>query len=122
MQISAGTGLHILNDSNENRKMLSKLPDWLVSHWGRIVAIWQEGNRGFPPFSEFRIFIVKEANIACNPVTSLQSLKGTQSNDSKESKSKKAQAASTFMSQTSMTAKDNGKTNNVAINKCLFLQ
>ena len=63
MQISAGTGLHILNDRNENRKMLSKLPDWLVSRWGRIEATWQEGNRGFPPFSEFRIFIVNRLTL-----------------------------------------------------------
>lgn len=30
--------LDVLNDSRKNQKMLSRLPDWLVVRWGRIVV------------------------------------------------------------------------------------
>ena len=69
------TGLNILNDSQENRKMLSKLPDWLVSRWNRQVAQRKEQKSEFPTFKDFVEFIGKEAKIACDPVTSPQSLK-----------------------------------------------
>ena len=62
--------LTFLDDKWENRKILCKLPSWLVTRWGRFVASWGE-DRGFPPFSQFRQFVTMEAKIACNPVTSL---------------------------------------------------
>lgn len=68
--------LDVLNDDRQNKKMLQKLPDWLVTRWGRIVASHKEEKRKFPEFKVFVDFIVKEAKIACDPVTSLQSLKG----------------------------------------------
>ena len=73
--------LNILNDSRENRKLLCKLPDWLVTRWSRIVAEWTQKMRSFPPFKEFMNFVVKEADIACNPITSLQALRGNRSNE-----------------------------------------
>ena len=69
------SGLNILNDSQENRKMLTKLPDWLVSRWNRLVAQRKEQKSEFPPFNDFVEFIGKEAKIACDPITSPQSLK-----------------------------------------------
>ena len=70
------TSLNILNDNQENRKMLSKIPDWLVNRWNRYVAQRKEQKAEFPPFKDFVEFIAKEAKIACDPVTSPQSLKG----------------------------------------------
>ena len=67
--------LSILNDDRENRKLLTKLPDWIISRWGRIVSHWREEKNVFPPFREFANFLSKEAKIACDPVTSLQSLR-----------------------------------------------
>lgn len=69
------SSLSVLDDDRENRKLLTKLPDWMVSRWGRIVARWKEEKSLFPPFKEFIEFVTKEATIACDPVTSLQSLK-----------------------------------------------
>ena len=92
-------GLHILNDSRENRKMLSKLPDFLIGRWGRIVNDWIESNRGFPPFSEFRKFIVKEANIACNPFTSFQSIKSVNQNEPRGTRVKVNQGACSFSTE-----------------------
>ena len=68
-------GLEILNDTRENRKMLQKLPDWIVNRWTRLVADKKKKESIFPPFSEFVKFIVDEATIACDPITSLGSLR-----------------------------------------------
>ena len=85
--------LEVLNDPEENQKMLRKLPSHLVSRWSRIVdkRIGEEreyesrealGAREvnareakYPPFEEFCQFLKTEARIACNPITSLQSTK-----------------------------------------------
>ncbi|XP_052445763.1 uncharacterized protein LOC127987458 [Carassius gibelio] len=68
-------GLEILNDCNENQKILSKLPDWLASAWNRQVIEIEEETKTFPTFSRFVKFLTREAKIACNPVTSLHALK-----------------------------------------------
>ncbi|KAK3545764.1 hypothetical protein QTP70_011831, partial [Hemibagrus guttatus] len=67
--------LEILNDCNENRKILSKLPDWLAVRWNRKVIEIEEESNQFPSFSQFVKFLIREVKIACNPVTSLQALK-----------------------------------------------
>ncbi len=67
--------LKILNDYNENRKILSKLPEWLTVRWNRKVIEIEEEINQFPSFSQFVKFLTREVKIACNPVTSLQALK-----------------------------------------------
>ncbi|XP_063968310.1 uncharacterized protein LOC129267694 [Lytechinus pictus] len=65
-----------LDDERENRKILAKLPDHLIISWGKRVAKWRETHRNtFPSFQAFSNFIEEEANIACDPVTSLNSVK-----------------------------------------------
>ncbi|XP_013882123.1 uncharacterized protein LOC106530938, partial [Austrofundulus limnaeus] len=68
-------GLDVLNTCDENQKLLTKLPDWLVASWNRKVIEIEETCNDFPTFSQFVEFITKEAKIACNPVTSLHALK-----------------------------------------------
>lgn len=75
--------LEILNDCNKNRKILSKLPDWLTASWNRKVIDIQEESNQFPSFSQFVQFLTREAKIACNPVTSLRSLKQAESENPK---------------------------------------
>ena len=48
--------------------MMSKLPRWAAVRWGRLVYNWKEEKESFPPFSEFVKFVLKEADIACDPV------------------------------------------------------
>lgn len=48
--------LEILNDCNENRKILSKLPDWLTAGWNRKVIEIEEETNSFPTFSQFVSF------------------------------------------------------------------
>ena len=62
--------LRVLNDDHENRKLVSKLPKWASNCWSRLAFNWKEQNKVFPPFSEFVKFVVKEADIVCDPVLS----------------------------------------------------
>ncbi|KAJ8039600.1 hypothetical protein HOLleu_17373 [Holothuria leucospilota] len=55
--------LDCLHDMRENRKIISKLPDWLVTRWGRKIIEWREAGKGFPKFTEFRKFMIRESNI-----------------------------------------------------------
>ena len=76
--------LNVLNDPEENRKFLNKLPAHLVNRWVRVVDrriaddLSDDGDEdrvsrvasgsGYPTFAEFCKFLKKEARIACNPV------------------------------------------------------
>ena len=73
--------LKILNDCRENRKIVQKLPDWLTHRWARIVS----NQRAYPDFSQFVDFMVMEANIACNPITSFRTGKTTHSTEYQKS-------------------------------------
>ncbi|KAL4001464.1 protocadherin Fat 1/2/3 [Sarotherodon galilaeus] len=90
--------LEVLNDCDENQKLLTKLPDWLVTSWNRKVIEIEETCNVFPTFSQFVEFITKEAKIACNPVTSLHALK---SNDVEKIKTTKTRniGAKVFVSK-----------------------
>ena len=70
--MTSNPSLLILSDERENKKMLTKLPDWLTMRWARLVADSREKHHTFPSFAEFVDFIVKEADIACDPITCLQ--------------------------------------------------
>lgn len=63
-------GLAILNDCEENHKLLKKLPEWIVRKWSRIVVDELDTSNSYPDFACFSKFLSKEARIACNPVTS----------------------------------------------------
>ncbi|XP_030849893.1 uncharacterized protein LOC115927770 [Strongylocentrotus purpuratus] len=67
--------LRQLDDERENRKLLSKLPDWLVTKWSRRVYEHRRSHGTFPSFGTFSSFIEEESNIACDPITSIGSLK-----------------------------------------------
>ena len=66
--------LQILNDCRENRKLLQKLPEWVVHKWSRIAA----GEALYPTFDRFATFLSKEADIACNPITNVRPIKPRQ--------------------------------------------
>ena len=81
--------LNVLDDPDENQRMVRKLPRYLVDRWGREVDrrlnkdedqrhgdVSQleatEGESGYPPFSVFCRFLQRESRIACNPVTTVK--------------------------------------------------
>ncbi|KAK0144674.1 hypothetical protein N1851_017016 [Merluccius polli] len=106
--------LEILNDCNENRKLLAKLPDWLTASWNRKVIDMEEENGKFPSFSQFVKFLSREAKIACNPVTSLYSLKQGEAERTR-------QPASNKQKQPNVNAKTlTTSSNEQAARTCLF--
>ena len=67
--------LKILNNDKENRKLVSKLTKWATDRWSRVVHHSKTEKGTFPPFFEFVKFLSREADIACDPVISFQSLR-----------------------------------------------
>lgn len=63
-------GLDILNDCEENHKLLKKLPEWIVRKWSRIVVDELDKSGNYPDLKQFTVFLNKEARIACNPIAS----------------------------------------------------
>ncbi len=55
------SGLSVLNDVQENQKMLSKLPKWLTTRLTRVAYKSREEKQEFPTFSEFVKFLVTES-------------------------------------------------------------
>ena len=50
-----------------------------MARWGRNATHWKETKGEYPPFKNFAEFIAQEAKIACDPLTSIQSLRGSSS-------------------------------------------
>ncbi|KAK7925240.1 hypothetical protein WMY93_007550 [Mugilogobius chulae] len=104
--------LEVLNDCNENQRMLSKLPDWLTARWNRKVIEIEEQSGFFPTFSNFVDFVAREAKIACNPVTSLHALKAS---DSEKAKSPKTRSVGVKVLASSAEEKSDQR-------KCVFCE
>lgn len=83
----------ILDDCHKNQSILKKLPDWIITRWSRVVSDWIDTLGSFPPFSEFCKFMWKEARIANNPITGMQSVKFAGINKIPEDTRKKHVAA-----------------------------
>ena len=67
--------LAVLDDDRENKRLLSKLPDWLIPKWAQLVANHKEKHQEFPKFETFVKFLERESDIACDPVTSIQAVR-----------------------------------------------
>lgn len=81
--------LNVLDDPEENQRMVCKLSRYLIDRWSREVdrrlnkhedqrhgEVSQpevtEDKSGYPPFSVFCRFLQRESRIACNPVTTVK--------------------------------------------------
>ena len=97
--------LEILNDCEENRKLVHKLPDWIASRWNRKATEALDSNREFPSFKDFTTFIAKEARIACNPITSPYAFHNSESSPAKRNnRDPKRNKASVLSTQTETEA------------------
>ena len=67
--------LNVLNDYMENQKLLTKLPDWLISRWNRDVTSRMKEERKYPDFGTFTTFISAKADFLCNPISSCHAVK-----------------------------------------------
>lgn len=68
------------------KKLLSKLPSWTQLRWNRQGQETIDSNSDYPSLFKFVDFVIKEARIACNPVSSLYALKDTDPKPSREHK------------------------------------
>lgn len=90
-------GLQILNDCDENQKLLQKLPDWAAARWNRQVTQTLMEGEEFPHFKDFAAFLSMEAEVACNPVTSIHALRSLEtSSDKRNVRDIKRNKASVF--------------------------
>ncbi|KAL7877209.1 hypothetical protein SRHO_G00038520 [Serrasalmus rhombeus] len=80
------SGLKVLDDCEENQKLLQKLPDWATARWNRLVTKELDDGKPYPSFEVFSNFLSEEARIACNPVSSLHALKRTEEKAGTEAK------------------------------------
>ena len=109
--------LNILNDCMENQRLMSKLPIWASARWNRMSTKTVQESSKYPDFQAFVKFVVDEANIACNPVSSQYALK----TDKKPRESKSRYANSLAIHTNSSSSKNTSETNNPSINKkCPF--
>ena len=94
-------GLDILNDCEENQKLVHKLPDWTASRWNRQVTQSLNEKQEYPTFKDFASFLSTEAEIACNPITSFHALRSSDlSTEKKDSRDMKRNRASVLTTQT----------------------
>ena len=63
--------LSCLDDEQENRSLLYKLPDWLHRRWARKVSESYHEGGPYPNFKKFVDFICIEADVVNNPITNL---------------------------------------------------
>ncbi len=95
-------GLQILNDSEENQKLLHKLPDWISARWNRqVTKTLMEGGE-FPSFSAFASFLSLEAEVACNPVTSIHALRALKQTAKKGTQRKSKETRQVYLTQTQL--------------------
>lgn len=89
--------LQILNDCEENQRLVQKLPEWAASRWNRQVTQTLRDHKDFPDFKAFAAFVSLEAEIGCNPVTSSYalSLVSAEKRNSRESKGNKVNVLNT---------------------------
>ncbi len=66
--------LQVLNDCMENQRLTQKLPVWASTRWNRKVTKQLQETNIYPDFDIFVNFVVDEARVACNPVSSLSAL------------------------------------------------
>lgn len=86
--------------TEENQKLIQKLPDWAAARWNRHVTQVMKDNLEFPGFQDFVTFMLMEAEIACNPITSFQALRSSESPTERRYPKEKRTKSSVLHTQT----------------------
>lgn len=114
-------GLQILNDCDENQKLVQKLPDWAASHWNRKVTEAFISSQDFPSFQSFAAFLSMEAEIACNPITSFYALRSSEPTTEKRNlRDAKRDRASVLSTQAAIDIENKGPTKGSTRLLCMF--
>lgn len=115
-------GLDILNDCEENQKLVQRLPDWAASQWNRKVTQVMRDDQEFPTFHEFVLFVVTEAEIACNPITSFHTLHSSETNSEKHHLKEKKCKSSVYHTQAVTETETQGQLKTGLKPPCMFCQ
>ncbi|KAK0130929.1 hypothetical protein N1851_034390 [Merluccius polli] len=116
-------GLQILNDCEENQKLVQKLPDWLASRWNRQVTKTLNDHKEFPSFQDFTVFMSLEADVACNPITSFHALHSPDvSREKRNQRDMKRNKASVLNTQTVTHSESPKLTKESTKPQCMFCQ
>ena len=111
--------LRILNDCMENQRLLSKLPNWAAQRWNRMATNVLQTTGEYPNFETFVEFVVGEARVACNPVSSPYAIK--EDKRTREPKRKPATVMATNVkSDTTQKAKVDDNAAKETTKKCPF--
>lgn len=60
--------LRILNDCEENEKIVDKVPDWLRFKWASVIAKTQRNEDRYPSFYEFSLLVKEHADVMALPI------------------------------------------------------
>ena len=91
-------GLQVLNNCEENQKLLKKLPNWVTKCWNRYVTRDLDKGMPYPSLNEFTDFVAEKACIACNQISFLHASKQAEGSSEKIQKHLKARALATSAS------------------------
>lgn len=56
-------GLKVLDNCEENQKILLKLPEWATTRWNQYVSKILDEEQSYPGFAEFADFVAEEVLI-----------------------------------------------------------
>ncbi len=93
--------LKVLNDCMENQRLAAKLPNWAAARWNRKATQHLQETGEYPSFNYFVEFVVGEAKVACNPVSSLHAL----NEEKKTTRDPKRKQASVMATRTDLQYK-----------------
>ena len=92
-------GLAILDDGQENQKLLRRLPWWFIAKWREKIVDYKEScNNQYPPFEMFSEFLQNRAKVASEPITAALASKS----DSNPKQSQNTKAGNENKSKTSL--------------------
>lgn len=121
MPASNVKGLEILSDCEENQKLVQKVPDWLASRWNRLVTVALMDCKEFPTFEDFANFVSVEAEIACNPITSLHTLHSANSpHEKRNTKEMKGNKVNVFNTQAAVNSDKSTISNGKSRPPCMW--
>lgn len=63
-----------MTEEGKKKKLVQKLHDWAVSQWNGEVTQVMKDKQEFPSFQEFVSYMIMEAEVTCNPITSFHGL------------------------------------------------
>lgn len=107
--------LDILDDPRQLATLANKLPDWLCNRWRREANLYRRERGRYPKFKHLTYFVKDEAELLNDPIDGVTSAESHRQPPPSGSSSKRFDKASTFLSTTAKSTKDQTK-------KCLFCE